>query len=254
VVEDRTVAAAVERPLAGKVALVTGAGGALGRAIAATFAAQGARVFGVDLAGDVDLHADVGTAAGNQEAVAACVAAHGQVDHLVLNAGVQRVAPIADFPPAEWDRLLAIMLSGPFLAVQAAWPQLTRVPGGRILVTASTSSFVAEPGKSAYVAAKHGVLGLVKVAALEGGPHGLTANAVAPSWVRTPLVEGQVAERAARQGTTEEEAIRALVDEHAVPRFVEAAEVAATLAFLAAPAAAAITGACVPVDLGALAR
>jgi 3-hydroxybutyrate dehydrogenase len=251
--EPRTPDPAAEASLEGKVALVTGANGALGRELTAAFAARGARVFGVDLEGDVDFRADLGTAAGNQDAVGAALDRHGRLDHLVLNAGVQHVAPIADFPPQEWDRILAVLLSGPFLALQAAWSQLTRAPGGRVLVIASTSGFAAESGKSAYVAAKHGVLGLVKVAALEGAPYGLTANAVAPSWMRTPLVERQLTALMERDGSSRDEVLRGLVGGHAVPRFVEPVEVAAATAFLAGAGASGITGACLPVDLGALA-
>jgi 3-hydroxybutyrate dehydrogenase len=112
---------------------------------------------------------------------------------------------------------------------------------------------VAERGKAAYVAAKHGVLGLVKVAALEGAEHGLTANAVAPSWMRTPLVENQLADRMRLDGRDERETLADMVASHAGKRFVEVGEVAATLAFLASPAASGITGTTVPVDLGALA-
>jgi 3-hydroxybutyrate dehydrogenase len=239
--------------LRGRVAVVTGAAGALGRTIVDEFARRGAEVVGVDLHGDDCVHADIGTAEGNEAMVAAAVERHGRLDIVVLNAGAQHMAPIAEFPQEQWHRLLDVMLTGPFLAIRAAWQELTRRPGGRILVTASTSSFVAECYKAAYVAAKHGVLGLVKVAALEGADHGLTANAVAPSWMRTPLVEGQVADRVRLLGKPEREVVADLVGEQAAKRFVEPVEVAATLAFLAGPAASGITGACVPVDLGALA-
>jgi 3-hydroxybutyrate dehydrogenase len=241
------------RPLAGKVALVTGAAGALGAAVCETFAENGAAVVGVDLRGNGCVHADVATPQGVHAALEAALRAYGKLDILVLNAGVQHVAPIADFPPAQWDHLLGVMLTGPFLAIREAWPHLTRERGGRILVTASTSSFVGERHKAAYVAAKHGVLGLVKVAALEGARHGLTVNAVAPSWMRTPLVEAQIVARSRRTGVEEERVIRDMLAGHAESRFVELGEVAATLAFLAGPGASAITGACLPVDLGALA-
>jgi 3-hydroxybutyrate dehydrogenase len=242
-----------DRALAGRVALVTGGAGSLGRAIVQEFSAQGATVVGVDLRGADCLHADVATAVGNGAAIDAVIAAHGRLDVLVLNAGVQHLAPMPDFPEERWRELIDVMVTGPFLAMKHAWPHLIRRSGGRILVTASTSSFVAERFKAAYVAAKHGVLGLVKVAALEGAPHGLTANAVAPSWMRTPLVEDQVADRAALSGLTAEQVIAEMVSDQAAPRFVEPSEVAATLAFLAGPAASGITGTCVPVDLGALA-
>jgi 3-hydroxybutyrate dehydrogenase len=122
-----------------------------------------------------------------------------------------------------------------------------------VLVTASTSSFVAEPYKVAYVSAKHAVVGLVKVAALEGAPHGLTVNAVAPSWMRTPLVENQLAKRMELYGLSREDAVAQIVTDHPVNRFVEPREVAETIAFLAGRGASAISGTTVPVDLGALA-
>jgi 3-hydroxybutyrate dehydrogenase len=240
--------------LTGRVALVTGANGQLGRAITDEFTARGGIVFGADLRGDGCFHADLGTAAGNRDAVATAVAKYGRLDILVLNAGLQHMAPLHEFPDAEWERLLSVMLTGPFFAIKHAWNYLTRESGGRIVATASTSSFVAERYKAAYVAAKHGLLGLVKVAALEGADLGLTANAVAPSWVRTAMVEDQLADRVRLLGLSKQEVIEQLVAEHATGRFVEPAEVAAVLAFLAGPGASAITGACIPVDLGALAR
>jgi 3-hydroxybutyrate dehydrogenase len=248
-----SVTSASERPLADRVVLLTGAAGALGSAIRTHFEELGAAVVGADLHGSDCVHADIGTVEGNRLAIDTTVAAHGRLDILVLNAGVQHMAPLDAFPEERWRALLDVMVTGPFLAIRHAWPHLTARPGGRILVTASTSSFVGERFKAAYVTAKHGVLGLVKVAALEGAVHGLTANAVAPSWMRTPLVENQVADRVALLGLPEDEVIAGMVDEHAVGRFVEPSEVAATLAFLASPAASGITGACVPVDLGALA-
>jgi 3-hydroxybutyrate dehydrogenase len=240
-------------PLEGRVALVTGAAGALGRAVREELWSQGAAVVGVDRQGDGCLHADIGTVEGNETAIAAALEEYGRLDILVLNAGAQHMAPLPEFPVEQWDQLLSVMLTGPFLTMKLAWPHLIQRPGGRILATASTSSFVAEKYKAAYVAAKHGLLGLVKVAALEGAEHGLTANAVAPSWMRTPMVEQQVGRPAELLGLSEQEVIAELVGEQAAPRFVEPMEVAAVLAFLAGPGGSAITGSCVPVDLGALA-
>ena len=251
--EAAPAAIRVGATLLDRVAVVTGAAGALGRAIVEEFTQRGATVVGVDLDGEDCVHADIGTSEGNATIVETTLRRHGRLDLLVLNAGTQHMAPLAEFPEAKWHQLLDVMLTGPFLAIKAAWPELIRHPGGRVLVTASTSSFVAERYKAGYVAAKHGVLGLVKVAALEGAEHGLTANAVAPSWMRTPLVDGQVADRVRLLGKSEAEVVAGLVSEQAVPRFVEPAEVAAVLAFLASPAASAITGSCLPVDLGALA-
>jgi 3-hydroxybutyrate dehydrogenase len=243
----------LDRQLEGRVALVTGAGGTLGRAVSDLFRQRGAAVVGADLVGEDVYRCDISTADGNRELIAAVIESHGRLDVLVLNAGIQHVAPIGEFPEEQWDRLLGAMLKGPFLTIREAWPHLTARPGGRILVTASTCSFAAERFKAAYVSAKHGVVGLVKVAALEGAEHQLTANAVAPSWMRTPMVEKQVAEQARLRGLTEAEVIAGFVEKQAEKRFVEPLEVAETLAFLASPAASAITGSCIPVDIGALA-
>jgi 3-hydroxybutyrate dehydrogenase len=178
---------------------------------------------------------------------------HGRIDVLVLNAGIQHMAPIADFPDDDWDRLMNVMLKGPFLAMKYAWGALTAQPGGRIIVTASTSSFTAEPYKSAYVAAKHGVLGLVRVAALEGGHAGLTANAVAPGGMMTPLIENQLDDHVRLRGITRDQVIEEYVARHGVKRFVETGEVAEVIAFLAGPESSGITGTCIPVDLGFMA-
>jgi 3-hydroxybutyrate dehydrogenase len=237
--------------LAGRVAVVTGAAGGLGVAICDVFDREGAKVVPVDIRGD-GLRLDIGTDAGNKAMVDAALERHGRLDALILNAGAQCVAPIPEFPESEWDRLFDIMVKGPWLAIKHAWPHIAR-PGGRVVVTASASSFIAEPYKSAYVAAKHGVLGLVKVTALEGGPLGMTANAVGPGWMRTPMVENQLAEQMRLHGRSREEVIESMVDRHPVKRFVEPAEVANTIAFLASDGASGINGSFIPIDLGTLA-
>ena len=236
-----------------RVALVTGAAGALGAAICTRLEDDGYAVVGVDLVAEPPLvQADVGTAMGNAQIVDAAVERFGRLDVLVLNAGVQHVAPIATFPEAEWDRLFDVMVKGPFLAMRAAWPALTARPGGRVVMTASTSSFVAEARKSAYVSAKHALLGLMKVAALEGAEHGLTVNAVAPGWMLTPMAERQVQDRVAASHGSYDAAVADLLAGQPVKRFVTLDEVARVVAFLADPGASAVTGVAVPVDLGAL--
>ena len=238
--------------LESRVAIVTGAAGGLGRSLCAVFAGEGAEVLGVDIKGDDVLHADIGTDAGNRAMVEAALERFGRLDILVLNAGTQHVAPIDAFPEAEWDRLHDVMVKGPFLAMRAAWSELTRQPGGRIVVIASGSSFIAEKYKSAYVAAKHGVVGLVKTAALEGGPLGLTANSLAPGWMRTPMVEEQLADQMRLHSRTRQEVVASFVTRHPVERFVETEEVAHAAAFLASERASGINGACLPVDLGTI--
>lgn len=238
--------------LNGRVAIITGAAGGLGSSICEVFKREGAVIVPVDLQGDGCFHADIGTAEGNYKMVQEALRLHGRIDVLVLNAGVQHMAPIAEFPEHEWDRLFDVMVKGPFLAMKFAWPSLIEKPGRRIVVTASGSSFIAETYKSAYVAAKHGVLGLVRTAALEGGPHGLTVNAVAPGWMRTPIVENQVADQMALRKLSRDAVVEMMVAKHPVKRFVETSEVANTIAFLSSEASSGINGACIPVDLGAL--
>ena len=239
--------------LEGKVALVTGAAGGLGGAVCTELERQGAAVVGVDVRGDGVLLADIATEGGNREAVATALERHGRLDILVLNAAVQHVAAIPDFAVEEWDRLMGVLLKGPFLSMKAAWPALTARPGGRIIATASTSAFVAEPFKAAYIAAKHGLLGLVKVAAMEGGAFGLTANAVAPGLMMTGLIEGQMDEQMRIRGQSRDDIIAAWCSGQAIKRPVRTSEVAAAIAFLAGEGASGITGAVLPVDLGELA-
>lgn len=236
-----------------RVAIVTGAGGALGRSITDELQNNDVTVVGVDVGGEGYEHFDVGTEAGCHAMVARAVELHGRLDILVLNAGVQHVSPIDTFDAHQWQRVMDVCLNGPFHAIKAAWPHLIRRDGGRIVATASTSSFHAEPFKAAYNAAKHGLLGLIKSAAVEGGRHGVTANAVAPSWMRTPMVEHQLAEQMRLRNASREAVLDDFLGNQPVKRFIDTAEVAATIAFLASERASAITGTCVPVDLGALA-
>ncbi len=175
------------------------------------------------------------------------------LDSLVLCAGVQHVQPLHDFPLEQWDRLNNVMLRGSFLAVKAAWEPLCQSGRGRIVVIASVSSFVAEPFKAAYAAAKHGVLGLVKVAALEGGRHGLCVNAVAPGLMMTPMIQNQLEEQERLTGKKRSEVLEDWVSRQAVKRPVETSEVARMVAFLASDDSSGITGTCIPVDLGLLA-
>jgi 3-hydroxybutyrate dehydrogenase len=248
-----SISEATQGRLDGKVAIVTGSQGALGRSIAAALTRRGATVVGVDIAGEGCLIADISSQDDNRRVVEETVHKHGRLDILALNAGAQHMAPIEKFPLERWEQLTGVMLTGPFLMMSAAWPHLASSGQGRVVATASTSSYVAEKYKAAYVAAKHGLLGLVKVAALEGADKGITVNAVAPSWMRTAMVENQVAERSRLLGRPADEVIAELVHEQAVKRFVEPDEVAETIAFLVSPQAAGITGSCIPVDLGALA-
>lgn len=239
------------RPLQDRVALVTGANGGLGKAIVDELRGVGADVHGVDVVGDEVFHADLSTVEGNEAAVAHVLREAGHLDILVLNAGAQHVSPIDEFPHEQWNRLTDIMLNGPFAMLKAAWPALIARPGGRVVVTGSTTSYMAEPHKAGYIAAKHGVLGLVRVAALEGADHGLTANLVAPGWMDTPMLRNQLEALAEARGTTTEAVIESLSAGQPGNRFIALEEVAAAVAFLAGPRASAINGVALAVDLGA---
>lgn len=239
--------------LQGKVALITGASGGLGQTLCRTLTREGADVVPVDLVGEGAFHADVGTAEGNRAMVEEALRRHGQVDILVLNAGTQKVAPIADYEEQDWDRLMNVMAKGPFLAIKYAWPSLTRQPGGRIVAVGSVLSVVGAPFKPAYVAAKHAVLGLIRAAALEGADAGLTANVVAPGWMHTPIVENQLADLMRVEHRSREEVVAGMMASQPGKRFVETSEVAELVAFLASAEASGINGACLPVDVGVLA-
>jgi 3-hydroxybutyrate dehydrogenase len=238
--------------MAGKVAVVTGAARGLGAMLRAAFEREGAQVVAVDVAGGDCLAADVGTAEGNAAMVEAALGRHGRLDVLVLNAGVQHKSPLAGFPEEQWDRLNDVMVKGPFLALRAAWEPL-RATQGSVVVISSTSGMRAEPLKSAYCAAKAGLLGLVRSAALEGGEVGVRVNAIAPGWMRTEMALTQVRELARRHGVDEAEATEMLLVQQPVKRFVELEEVAEAALFLAGDAASAITGVTLPVDLGLMA-
>jgi 3-hydroxybutyrate dehydrogenase len=248
-----------DHPLAGRTALVTGGASGIGAACARELAAHGARVQVADLDGDAaDKVADElgGTAwqvdLGDLHALADLSL---DVDILVNNAGIQHVAPIEDFDPETFHRIIALMLQAPFLLVRAALPAMYGRGFGRVVNLSSVHGLVASPYKSAYVAAKHGLEGLSKVIALEGGEHGVTSNCVNPGYVRTALVERQIADQARTHGIDESEVLdKVLLTESAVKRLVEPAEVAGVVAYLAGPQAAMVTGASWTIDGGWSAR
>ena len=243
-----------------RAALVTGAAGGIGRAIAARLEADGYGVLAVDLEPDDDgpgvpFAADLATREGNRDAVAAARERFGRLDLLVPNAGFQHVAPVAEFDEDRWDGLLAILLTSPFLLAKHAWPALAASGDGRIVVVASAHALVASPFKAGYVSAKHGVLGLVKTLALEGAEQGILATAVCPGYVRTPLVERQIADQARAHGLPEERVLEEVIlAPQPVKRLIEPEEVAGVVAFLAGPGGRAFSGVPVPMDLAWSAR
>ena len=243
-----------------EAALVTGAASGIGRAVAGRLVADGWQVLSVDLEPDPDgpgesFAADLTTRNGNKAAVEVALERFGRLDALVPNAGFQHVAPIAEFDEDRWDAMLALLLTSPFLLSRYAWSALEASGNGRIVVIASVHGLVASPFKAGYVSAKHGVLGLVKTLALEGADGGIRATAVCPGYVRTPLVERQVADQARVHGIPEEQVLaEVLLAPQALKRLLEPAEVADAVAFLLADTGRAFTGAPLVMDGGWTAR
>jgi 3-hydroxybutyrate dehydrogenase len=234
-----------------RAALVTGAASGIGAAVTERLRGDGWDVLTVDVRGDVDHTADLTTREGNRGAVAAAVERFGRLDAVVPNAGFQHVAPVEEFGEDQWDAIVALLLTSPFLLAREAWPHLRGSGSGRYCAIASVHALVASPYKAAYVAAKHGVLGLVKTLALEGAEHGISATAVCPGYVRTPLVEGQLPGQAEAHGMDTEQVLEEVIlAPHAIKRLIEPEEVAETVAFLLGPAGASFTGAPVVMDQG----
>ena len=233
-----------------KAALVTGAAGGIGSAVVARLEAAGWDVHGVDVA-----DADLTTREGNRAVVDAALGRFGRLDAIVPNAGFQHVSSIPEFPEEQWDKLLALLLTSPFLLSKYAWSALAEGGDGRICVIASAHGLVASPFKAGYISAKHGVVGLVKSLALEGGPVGILATAVCPGFVRTPLVEAQIDSQAEAYGLPRDRVVEeVMLAPQAVKRLLEPDEVAATVAFLLGDGGRAFTGTAVEMALGWTAR
>ena len=251
--------------LEGKRALVTGAASGIGLAIAREFAASGADVVLSDVSADalrdvagaipraVSLPADLSS----RDAVHALATNAGAIDILVNNAGLQHVSPVDEFDEAKWDTLVSVMLTAPFLLIRALVPGMYAKNWGRVLNIGSVHSLIASPYKSAYVSAKHGLVGLTKTVALEAAARsqGVTVNVICPSYVRTPLVEKQTRDQARVHGIPEAEVLeRVMLTSNAVKRLIEPHEVAQTAAFLCREEAWSITGATLTMDAGWLAH
>ena len=244
--------------LHGRKALVTGAASGIGAAVVERYVEAGALVYAVDRdeAGLAALAERLGTTALSTVAadladLDALVDLPTDVDILVNNAGVQHIAPVQDFPLERFDLIMALMLQAPFRLIRQSLPHMYAAGWGRIVNVSSAHGLRASEFKSAYVTAKHGLEGLSKVVALEGAPHGVTSNCISPGYVRTPLVEKQIADQAATRGVPEEEVVeKVLLEKMAVKRLVEPGEVAELAAFLCGPASASVTGTSLTMDGG----
>jgi 3-hydroxybutyrate dehydrogenase len=255
--------------LQGKSAIVTGSTSGIGLGIAESLAAQKCNVmlngfgdkaeieklragleskFGVKVAYSA---ADLSKPADARQMVQDCIAAFGSCDILVNNAGIQFVAPIEEFPDDRWDAIIAINLSAAFHAAKAAIPGMKKKGWGRIVNIASAHALVGSDGKAAYVAAKHGIVGLTKVIALDHANHGITANAICPGWVLTPLVQKQIEDKAKAQGISVEQAKENLLKEkQPMYQFSSPEDLGALTVFLCSDSAKTITGTAIPMDGG----
>ncbi|MGN6440392.1 MAG: 3-hydroxybutyrate dehydrogenase [Arthrobacter sp.] len=249
----------MDNTLNGRKALVTGGASGIGAACVRALSARGAKVVvaDVDAAAAEALADEVGGSAWGIDLldVDSLATLSLDCDILVNNAGIQRISPIEDFDPADFRRIITLMLEAPFLLIRAALPHMYANKFGRIINVSSVHGLRASPFKSAYVSAKHGLEGLSKVTALEGGPHGVTSNCINPGYVRTPLVEKQLADQAQVHGIPESEVLsKVMLTEAAIKRLVEPEEVASLVAWLASNDAGMVTGASYTMDGGWSAR
>ena len=249
-----TTARVVDLDLTGRTALVTGAGSGIGRACAERLAAAGAEVIAVDI--DEGSATETAAATGGRAIAAdlsdlAAADALPAADVLVNNAGLQVIAPLPEFPPDKFALIQRVMVEAPFRLIRTALPHMYERGWGRIVNISSVHGLIASPYKAAYVTAKHGLEGLSKVTALEGAAHGVTSNCVNPAFVRTPLVDRQIADQAEVNGIAEAEVIeKIMLTRAAIKQLIEPEQVAELVAYLCTPAAALITGSSIAIDGG----
>lgn len=254
-----------ESTLKNKVALVTGGGSGIGYAISRCLAQQGVKVliadvadYGQSAANDIGaefLQYDLSKMDQVRDLAETALTTTGNIDILVNNAGLQYISAVDTFPDDEWAKLIQIMLIAPFQLTKAVLPGMKKQQWGRVINLSSIHGLVASPYKSAYVSAKHGIIGLTKTVALEVGDYGITVNAICPSYVRTPLTDGQIAAQASTRGIPEEEVIsKVMLEPAAIKQVIEPEEVASLAMFLISNNAKSITGSSYSIDVGWTAR
>ncbi len=245
-----------------RTAIVTGASSGIGLAVAKALVENGDQVVMADInqeAGLAEAHkldalfvkADLSQRGDCKSLVDMTLKKFGQVDILVSNAGIQHVSPVEDFPEDKWDFMIALMLTAPFLLTRYCWPSMKEHGWGRVIHINSVHGLIASPFKSAYISAKHGVSGLTKTTALEGGPFGITVNSICPAYVRTPLVDNQIADQAKVHDLSEQEVIETIMLKNAaVKRLIEPNEIGELVTYLCSDKAACFTGSCMTMDCG----
>jgi 3-hydroxybutyrate dehydrogenase len=245
-----------------KVAVVTGAASGIGLAVAEALASENYRVVMADVnteAGQREadrlgahfVHADLTDRSACKALVDAAVAKFGSVEVLINNAGIQHVSPVEDFSEDKWDFIISLMLTAPFLLTKYAWPHMKKAGWGRVINISSVHGLRASEFKAAYISAKHGMMGLTKTTALEGGPHGITVNAICPAYVSTPLVENQIDAQAATHGIPREEVIsNIMLKKAAIKKMIEPKDIGAAAIYLCSNAAGCMTGTDFTIDCG----
>ncbi len=244
------------------IAIVTGAASGIGLAVAQALAAGGAKLVMADIneaggrpeadkIGAGFFRCDLSRQQDCQELVDFTRQTYGPADILVNNAGIQHVSPIEDFPEEKWNFIISVMLTGPFLLTKYVWPGMKEKGWGRVININSVHGLVASPFKAAYISAKHGLTGLTKTAALEGGPLGITVNSICPAYVRTPLVDNQIADQAKTHNISQSEVVEQIMLKNAaVKRLIEPSEIGTMVSYLCSDAAACITGSAMTIDCG----
>jgi 3-hydroxybutyrate dehydrogenase len=245
-----------------KCAIVTGGASGIGKSISEALYEAGHDIVIVDLNRDTGeaaanevgghfIEADLSTASACRAVVAQTLQIYSRADILINNAGFQHVAPLEEFPEERWETMINLMLTAPFLLTKYVWPSMKKHKWGRVVNIASIHALIASPNKVGYISAKHGMLGLTRTAALEGGPHKITVNALCPAYVRTPLVENQIADQAKVHNLAEEEVVeQIMLKPAALKQLIEPEEIGELTAFLCSDNGKSITGACWTIDCG----